>query len=134
MANQNGDPLNMDLIQMVQQGRMAHDSEAMPSKANYGYWIEAKPRIATQSPTSRSGAWIIETTGAEGDQVWQVVRDATENGELGYKSKVTRLRQVEGNVICVIYVMTYARDDKFDVERVQQALARLGISAPIRYE
>lgn len=133
MANEKGDPLNVDLIQMVQRGRMAYDAEATPSTANRGYWIEAKPRTAAQSPTSRAGAWIVDTTLAEVDRVWAVIKGATENGALGYKSKVIRIGQGEKDV-CMIYVLTYARDDASDVARVRQALLELGISPPIRYE
>lgn len=128
---------NMDLIQMVQNARMLHDQEATPSQVPGVYWIEAKHLGDAPAPTTRTGEWRIRTTVAVVDEQWAKIKQATEAGELGYKSKVSTspaLEQAdrEQRVICV---RTYDADDSADVHRVRDALVRLGFEpAELRYE
>jgi hypothetical protein len=128
-------PPNLDLIQMVQQARMQHDADAVPSEMGGVYWIEVKPASATQSPTPRAGLWLIETDTAHIDAQWAAVKAATQAGKLGYKSKAsTRPRGGQGGADSrVICVCTYDRADAADVERVRIALAELSL-IPSRYE
>jgi len=130
------DPLNLDLIQMVQRARMQHDNETLPSDMNAVYWIEAKnEQPNAPKPTSHSGEWRIPTTTEFVDDWWVIIRDATQQGELGYKSKVsTRPAHGQANrdqrVICV---RTIDADDTADVERVRQKLVDFGIDVPLHY-
>src|SRR6266542_3884873 len=89
MTDQKPKPPNLDLINMVQQARMMYDREALPSTMNAVYWIESKPQTSVPAVTSRAGEWLIETTTAEVDDLWVKIRQATEEGRLGYKSKVS---------------------------------------------
>lgn len=129
-------PLNLDLILRVQRARMLHDAEAVPSEIGGVYWIEVKPAApAFAPPTPRAGFWLIETSLADIDAMWETVKAATVAGKLGYKSKAsTAPRGGKGDpsqrVICVC---TADRADSADVERVRAALAELGI-VPLRYE
>lgn len=128
-------PPNLDLIQMVQKARMMHDREAVPSSMSAVYWIESKPLTPTQTATSRAGEWLIETTLAEVDDLWVKIRQATEEGRLGYKSKVST-SPAKGQVNAsarLIVVRTYDADDRTDVARVEAALRELGITN-LRYE
>lgn len=135
MTDNKPKPPNLDLIQMVQQARIMHDREAVPSSMNAVYWIESKPLTSAQTPTSRAGEWLIETTMAEVDDLWLKIRQATEEGCLGYKSKVsTSPAKGQANASArLIVVRTYDADDVTDVTRVESALHELGI-ANLRYE
>lgn len=129
---------DLDLIQKVQRARMLHDADARPSEITAVYWIEAKSQAeTTKPPTSRTGEWQIETTLAQADALWAQVRQATEVGQLGYKSKVSTASHsgVKGAEDRLIAVRTYDADDLTDVGRVKAALVALGIDAKsLRYE
>jgi hypothetical protein len=121
---------NLDLIQMVQRARMAHDATAVPSAVGGNYWIEAKPHDAASvaAPTPHAGYWQIEVSAAQVDELWQIVRAATERGELGYKSRVATAGRANSTAR-MIHVKTYDRRDADDVARVRQRLTDLGIAA-----
>jgi hypothetical protein len=128
-------PPNLDLIQMVQQARMMHDREAVPSSMSAVYWIESKPLMAIRVLSPRTGEWRIETTLDEVDDLWAKIRQATEDGQLGYKSKVsTSAAKGQSNASArLIVVRTYDADDIADVARVEAVLRRLGVTT-MRYE
>lgn len=113
---------NLDLINMVQNARMQHDSDAKPSQVPAVYWIEAKN--PAQTPTSRTGEWRIGTTVEFVDKLWEAIKTATEAGKLGYKSKVsTRPAHNQGHPDeRIIAVRTYDADDPSDVARIQRFL------------
>ncbi len=122
--------LNLDLIQMVQNARMLHDATARPSDLAAVYWIEAKRREGDYpAPTAQAGEWRIPLTAASVDAVWERVKALTVAGELGYKSKVST-RPAAGQadpaerLLCV---RTYDARDSKDVERVGEALRKIGL-------
>ncbi|MBK8023613.1 MAG: hypothetical protein IPK19_19805 [Chloroflexi bacterium] len=78
---------DLDLIARVQQARMQHDAEVMPSQVSAVYWIETARRTAGPPPTPRAGHFSITTTIDQVDALWQRVREATEAGSLGYKAR-----------------------------------------------
>ena len=127
---------NLDLIQMVQQARMAHDAEAVPSQVAAVYWIEAKREVEVPLPTSRAGRWVIPTTLSEVDALWEQIKAATRAGKLGYKSKVSTAPRNFGKDRDdrVIHVITVDADDIADVARVCEALRELGVSENLQYE
>lgn len=136
MSDDKPQKMNLDLIQMVQNARMAHDDDALPSQVPGVYWIETKaPPENAQSPTPRAGEWRIATTIEHIDDLWLKVKAATQAGKLGYKSKAsTRPAHNQGTrderLICV---RTYDADDSDDVQRVKAALDELEIDAPMHY-
>lgn len=134
MGDKKVTPPNMDLIRMVQQARMMHDREAVPSQVNSVYWIEAKPLDETLPPTPRAGEWLIATNISDVDQLWLKIRDATEQGLLGYKSKVATIA-IKGQTADerMIVVRTRDADEEDDVRRVEAALRGMGITT-MRYE
>jgi len=126
------DQPNLDLIEMVQRARMAHDAEAQPSQVAAVYWIEAKRQIEGAAPTPRAGYWLINTTIQAVDALWAQVKAATAAGKLGYKSKVATASRADPNAR-VIHIMTYDADDTADVERVRAALHDLGLGGDLVY-
>lgn len=127
---------NLDLIQMVQQARMIHDATAKPSEIGGVYWIEVKPQDETSAPTARAGDWVIPTQADQVDVLWERIRQATETGQLGYKSKVSTAPgpgQADPNARLIV-VCTYDADDRADVERVHEALRVLGLTAEAHYQ
>ncbi len=125
---------DMELINRVQQARMAHDAEAVPSQAAGVYWIEAKRQAAGPGPTPRAGHWRIVTTAAEVDLLWARIKAATEAGLLGYKAKVTTASRSGQADEREIHVVTYDADDGADVARVRAALMALGIREKLAYQ
>ena len=132
MTNSKSQPPNMDLIHMVQQARMLHDGEAVPSQVSAVYWIESKPKDAAQLPTAQAGYWLIETDIDHVDALWASVKAATERGVLGYKAKVATSARGSDTRQRVIYVCTVDGNASADIKRVHDALAALGIN-PVRY-
>lgn len=127
MSNDDSFERALDLIRRVQDARMAHDAEAIPSHVSAVYWIEAAPPTPGARPTSRAGYWLVETTVQEVDRVWQVVKTATVDGRLGYKSKVATASRSGDPDARVIHVCTYDAADVGDVARVEEALRALDL-------
>lgn len=114
---------------------MMHDREALPSNMDSVYWIESKPLTTVQQLTVRAGEWLIETTVTEVDTLWVKIRQATEEGRLGYKSKVSTFAtkgQRESSARLIV-VRTYDADDVADVARVETVLRELGVMT-MRYQ
>lgn len=126
------DAPDLRLIERVQQARMAHDAEALPSQVGAVYWIEAKPALPVPAPTARAGYWLVVSDAAHADSAWMRVRDATLAGELGYKAKVATISHSGSVDERVIHVLTHDADDAADVARVQARLLALGLP-PARY-
>lgn len=126
---------NLSLINLVQQARMQHDADALPSQVSGVYWIEAKrpADIAAPGPTPRAGYWRILTTLDAVDDLWAKIKAATEAGQLGYKSKVATASRDAQASSRVIHVLTYDSDDAADVERVRVALESIGVPGDMAY-
>ncbi|MEO8393890.1 MAG: putative phosphothreonine lyase domain-containing protein [Chloroflexota bacterium] len=129
------DKPNLDLIAMVQKARMEHDAQAKPSQVSAVYWIESKRQTEGDgaAPTPRAGHWLIRLNVVAVDAGWETIRQATEAGRLGYKSKVATIALHQRDERSV-YVMTYDADDAPDVERVRVALHDLGFDDNLIYE
>ena len=110
---------NLDLINLVQQGRMAHDNTAKPSQISGVYWIEAKAPTDTPGPTPRAGAWQLRTAVDAVDTQWEKIKTATEAGDLGYKSKVSTASRDGSATNRIIQVLTADSADQADVDRVR---------------
>ncbi|MBX3063472.1 MAG: DUF1917 domain-containing protein [Anaerolineae bacterium] len=126
------DPSKLDLIQMVQRARMQHDADALPSQTQINYWIEVKRQTEGSTPTANTGQWVLVCSLDQVDALWTTVKTATEQGKLGYKSKVAVISR-QNPAGCVIYVRTYDADDLDDRARVYRALRDLGITNPLDY-
>ncbi len=131
MTDNKSPDLNLDLIQMVQNARMMHDATARPSDYSAVYWIEAKRQEGDYpAPKPDMGEWRAELHRDTVDEVWERVKAATEQGELGYKSKVSTrpaLGQTEPEQRLLV-IRTYSASDTRDVERVKAVLLEMGLS------
>ena len=129
------DPLDLNLIQMVQRERMANEAEAVTSEAAGVYWVEAKREIEGKEPTPRAGVWFVPTTPSEIAALWATIKQATREGKLGYKSKAATASRSLGvdQADRVIHVLTYDADDTADVARIHAALMELGVTGELTF-
>ena len=129
-------PLNLDLINMVQHARMMHDQTARPSDYSSVYWIESKRKEGDYPAlTPNAGEWRVKLNVTNVDALWEQVKQATEKGKLGYKSKVSTRPAAsqthpDERLLCV---RTYNADDSADVERVKTALIDMGLNEELIY-
>jgi len=108
-----------------------------PSAEKRVHWIYAfrRQRRYPRS-TPRSGKWLIFVYKKNVDVVWEKIRRATEEGNLGDTAKVATSkpnphRKPGLRVICVY---TYDWKDVVDVKRVREELRKIGIIQPISYK
>lgn len=126
------DKLDLDLINLVQRGRMAHDNEMKPSQVSGVYWIEAK-HPDNPIPTPRAGSWRMTTTSDDVDDQWAQIKAATEAGQLGYKAKVSTASREANADSRIIHVLTTDSADQVDVDRVRTALDTLDMDGDWTY-
>ena len=126
--------MNLDLIDMVQRARMMHDEAARPSDYAAVYWIEAKRQPGDYpAATANAGEWRVRLTVETVDAVWEMVKRATVEGKLGYKSKVST-RPAAGQadpderLLCV---RTYDADDQVDMRAGAGSSQRNGIERSV---
>src|SRR5207237_3163240 len=86
--------------------------------------------------TERCGKWIIFLSEPYIDELWQLIRTATEQGELGHEAKASSAGRIRarGEKMYMICVYTYDFQDKEDVMRVREMLREKGIKRPINYK
>ena len=129
------DQPDLNLIEMVQRARRQHDAQTRPGNVAAVYSIEARCEGADcQQPTPRAGQWVMDTTIAAVDEQWEIIRQATVDGKLGYKSKVStapRSAKIDSRTIAV---RTYNADDAADVQRVLEQLKALNLPGEWHYE
>jgi transcription termination factor NusB len=109
-----------------------------PSKITTEYWVYARPVIKKEyKQSSKVGKWLIFVSLNELDQVWQIVKKATEKGVLGIGSKSgtglwnSNAGDSTDKVICVF---TYNWQDKKDVFNVEKSLRKIGINHDLYYK
>lgn len=116
----------LDLIQLVQRARMAHDDRARPSQISGAYWLEAKaPPGLRPGPTGRNAEWRASAELANIDALWEILRNATQAGRLGYKAKVATAARDASPGRRELRVLVADRADESDVARVRAALQSL---------
>ena len=117
---------DLDLIQLVQRARMAHDDRARPSQISGAYWLEAKAAPgATAGPTVRAAALRADCDLADVDVIWDLLRAATQAGRLGYKAKVATAAREAATGRRELQVLIADAADAADLARVQAELKSL---------
>ena len=127
------DTLYHEKLKNHQQKLAKESREILPSKAKVVWWLYAESNKKYKTPTKNSGKWLCFIDKQYIDDAWRQIKDATERGLLGGKSKVSTLRGLRGeeHVICIY---TYDWKDEADVMRVREALRDLGFEKPIPYK
>ncbi len=128
----------IDLEKLVKMARKIVANGSKPSKVKEAYWLSAE-RMTGSYPesTERSGKWLVFVKIKDVNKVWAKIKEATENGKLGERSKVSTGKQnpnagdLDTKVICVY---TYDWADGGDVHRIREELRKLGITQKIPYK
>src|SRR6478672_8821554 len=110
----------------------------LPSQETDVPWLGAQRRKGTYpETTNRSGKWLIFVPREQIDNIWLIIKEATEEGILGNTAKVSTASsnpnstEPNNNVICVY---TYDWADEQDVRRIREELRKLGITQKIPYK
>ncbi|EQD27651.1 hypothetical protein B2A_15157 [mine drainage metagenome] len=101
------------------------------------FWVYARRKGRTESPTERSGKWLIFVERSKANDLWDVVARATTEGLLGPSAKCGTARpnrNATDKSQTVICVYTPDFDDRADVMRVRDALRELGVTQRIPYK
>lgn len=110
----------------------------IPSNVSNVYWLFAEREIGDYPcDTSRSGKWLIFVPEDNVDEVWAIIKQATEKGLLGQCSKVSTAKpnsNATSKATKVICVYTYDWTDTQDLKQVRQSLRDLGITQKIAYK
>ncbi|MBY0433609.1 MAG: DUF1917 domain-containing protein [Cyclobacteriaceae bacterium] len=109
-----------------------------PSKIKSRYWIQViRKKGKYPKDTERSGKWLIFSDKNEIDQIWGRVKLLTENGHLGFASKVSTAKEnpnAKKSDVGVICVYSYDWTDEKDVRRIREELRKIGITQKIPYK
>lgn len=110
----------------------------IPSKNTSSFWLETKRKIGYYpADTNRSGKWLVFMDKTRIDEIWQLIKEATIDGRLGGRSKVSTAKKnpnaydVKKGVICIY---TYDCEDKEDVLRIREELKKIGVTQKISYK
>ncbi|MCY3944709.1 MAG: DUF1917 domain-containing protein [Anaerolineaceae bacterium] len=116
----------LDLINLVQRARMAHDDQAKPSQIRGAYWLEAKASPGLRpGPTRHAAEWRATVDLADVDALWETLRAATQAGRLGYKAKVATAAREAAPGRRELRVLVADRHDAAELARVQAELRAL---------
>jgi hypothetical protein len=109
-----------------------------PSEVTDSYWLHAERKKGTYPEHSENGGkWLIFVPLSLVNAVWEKIRRATEEGNLGGSAKVATARpnpnatNPNTKVICVY---TYDWTDENDVKRIREELRQLGVTSKIPYK
>ena len=109
-----------------------------PSSVTDRYWLFAdRKKDHYPKPTSRSGKWLVFVNVKDVDEVWEKIRKATEDGLLGFDSKVATAKlnpNASNSNQKVVCVYTYDWKDEEDVRKISEELTKLGITNKIPYK
>lgn len=111
-----------------------------PSKITSRYWLHAERRKGKYPDLTASfngGKWLIFIPIQQIDEIWQRIKQATEDGKLGGAAKVSTAKlnpNTKNQNTKVICVYTYDWTDKQDVKRVREELRHLRITQKIPYK
>ena len=117
-----------------------------PSEITDKYWVStfSKQYLLSllDSPNNkiinkRSGKWLIFDHISVIDQIWEKVRNATTNNQLGYYAKVSTAKPNPNSndlLTKVICVHTYDFNNQVDVLRVADRIRSLGIENKLIYK
>jgi len=128
--------INHEDIKLSQRQASAPYAEGKPSEVKDVWWIYANRKVGSYpAATEQSGKWLVFIPTAQVDEVWAIIKQATEEGKLGDSSKVaTAASNRYDSSERVICVYTYDWTDEKDVRQVRAELRKLGITRKIAYK
>ncbi len=94
-------------------------------------WIYARNLVNDREDGDNGGKWLLFVKPNLRDNLWNLIKDNTEQGNLGCASKIS---VDAGNGCHVICVYTYDYKDDKDVRRVRDKLRLLGFEKKIPYK
>jgi hypothetical protein len=108
-----------------------------PSETFDDPWVWAESPSFKEEETPRSGKWMIFISQEHHDATWEVIRVATESGELGFLAKAATafenpLRGAARSLLTCVYTNDYSNHE--DVRRVLVALRQLGFTGRLSYK
>ena len=107
--------------------------EESPTRCLDDYWVYAESKSKYKSFTGRAGKWMCFIPEKYIDAAWQQVKDATERGLLGGRSKCsTKFGKKSDDYVIICH--TYDWRDEKDVMRVREVLRELGFTKPLPYK
>ena len=116
---------------------MAQLDRRKPSEVTDEYWLFAEAKANRFPQSGRTGKWLLFVPAKKVDEIWSIVKFATESGRLGFGSKVATARDnpnARDRSTKVICVYTYDHEDEDDVMRVREELRKLGFDGKIPYK
>ena len=112
-----------------------------PTKVTDVYWVFAYVLEPQSHPKkfkqNKSGKWLVFSDIKEHDSTWQKIKQATQDGLLGFRSKATTAKpnlNANSEGAKVICVYTYNWLDVDDVYRVEKTLREIGVEQTLFYK
>lgn len=109
----------------------------LPSKVVNEFWLYEFSPKSDKVKSFLVGKWMIFAPLDEIDENWEIVKNATAKGILGFQSKVSTAKPnslAQDINIKVIIVYTHNYQDKEDVNRVREELRSLGFDQTLYYK
>lgn len=101
------------------------------------WWVYARRKGKIQSPSERSGKWLVFVPRGRANELWERIAQATTDGKLGPSAKCGTAREnpnAPDQSETVICVYTPDFDDTDNVMRIREALRELGVTRRIPYK
>jgi hypothetical protein len=100
-------------------------------------WCQAGLRFSGQEKLPPAGKWVLNVPRQEIDEIWQKIVQATREGHLGRKARVSTLHQPKNQETSRpdhrIEVYTFDGRNKVAEQQVKKSLLELDISQPLSY-
>ncbi len=108
-----------------------------PSKIRDEYWVHASHPNPPNRWTDRSGKWLIFVPLKQLEEKWELIAQATEDGQLGIAAKAATSKPnglAKNKWVKVICVYTYDSSDQADIMRVRDQLRVFGFEKRLSYK
>ena len=106
----------------------------LPSKDLIESWFTHYSDANYPKHTHQGGKWLIYASKQNVDNIWNVIKDAQDEGRLGDFSKVATAKSYSKWQHHVICIYTYDSTDTKDILRVRESLRDIGFKSPLHYK
>src|SRR5689334_15556098 len=110
--------------------------KSLPSQVTTGDGWHFAYRQKDDYPCEAKGKWIVYARRDKIDNLWQLLRLATEEGYLGSFSKVSTavLSETAKTGVHTICIYSYDAEDRDDIMRIREFLRDMNIMTPLEYQ